>query len=348
MIISGFKKAMARGRNWYARYERPFSSLSLIGGFIFDAVTLRRVDMFWENFWVVAHLFIVGACIILVDRQDLEIGAEANPEKTHFWLVNVMQFFFGGILSTYLVFYFRSGALSTSWPFLLLLVLAFWANESFKREYVRLSFQIVLFYLSLFAFTIYLVPVLVHAIGPWIFVVSGLASLVLMAGFLALLNYFTHYKFSKSKKVIILSIGLTFLAVNGLYALNIIPPIPLSLKDAGVYHAIEKDPQGDYVVYSEKRGWFSFLDLFEDFHASSTDNVYVYSAIFSPPLLDIKIVHHYEYYDAKNERWIDEGKITLPVLGGRESGFRTYSMRSGLMDGKWRVNVETENGQVIG
>jgi hypothetical protein len=40
-------------RNWYGRYERPISSLSLVGGFIFGAVTLKRVDLFWENIWVV-------------------------------------------------------------------------------------------------------------------------------------------------------------------------------------------------------------------------------------------------------------------------------------------------------
>jgi len=33
-----------RLKNWYGKYERPISSLSLIGGFVFDALTLRRVD----------------------------------------------------------------------------------------------------------------------------------------------------------------------------------------------------------------------------------------------------------------------------------------------------------------
>ena len=120
---------LSRIKNWYGKYERPISSLSLVGGFVFDAVTLKRVDLFWENFWVIAHLIIVGTCIVLVHAIEKSEGDESNPSKTHFWLVNILQFFFGGILSTYLVFYFRSSDILVSWPFLVVLALAFWGLE---------------------------------------------------------------------------------------------------------------------------------------------------------------------------------------------------------------------------
>lgn len=95
-------------RNFYGRFERPISSLSLISGFIFDAITLKRVDTFWENIWILGHLLNVGIFIILIHTQEKKEGDEANPGRKHFWYVNILQFFFGGILSTYLVFYFRS------------------------------------------------------------------------------------------------------------------------------------------------------------------------------------------------------------------------------------------------
>lgn len=97
---------------------------------------------FWDNIWVVGHLVVVTTCAIwlnLIDETpasgDTTTAArttrpEENPERLHFWLVNVMQFFFGGILSTYLVFYFRAATLAASWPFLLILTAAFAANES--------------------------------------------------------------------------------------------------------------------------------------------------------------------------------------------------------------------------
>src|ERR1700722_14242547 len=171
--------------NWYARWERPISSLSLIGGFVFDALTLTRVDLFWENLWVVGHLVIVGTSIVLIHViEKKEEDAETNPERLHFWLVNILQFFFGGLFSTFLVYYYRSATLAVSWPFLLLLLAAFVANESLKRHYARLTFQIALFYLSLFSFLIFIVPVVIHQIGAWVFIVSGALSLIFLALFL--------------------------------------------------------------------------------------------------------------------------------------------------------------------
>lgn len=341
-------KLFTRVRNWYGRYERPISSLSLIGGFVFDALALQRVDMFWENFWVVVHLLIVGTCIVLINRNDLGVGDEKNPSKVHFWLVNILQFFFGGLLSTYLVFYFRSSDIFVEWPFILILALAFWANESLKRSYVRLSFQIILFYLSLFAFAIFLVPVLVHDIGPGVFLLSGIFSLIAMAGFLWILAHFSREKVNKNKKAVIAWVALVFILVNILYFNNLIPPIPFSLKDSGVYHSIIRDENGDYVVTSEQTNWWNFFTLYKDFHANQNDNAYVYSAVFSPPSFNTTIVHDWQYYDPVKKAWVDEEKIALGVIGGRDGGFRTWSVRNGLYPGHWRVNVETENGQTIG
>src|ERR1035437_607236 len=156
-------------KNWYGRFERPISSLSLILGFVFDAFTLKLVDTLWENFWILGHLVIVGTFIALIHLKENEAGDEKNPNKTHFWFVNILQFFFGGLLSTYLVFYFRSVDIFVTWPFILLLAFAFVANESFKRHYIRFSFQISLFFLSIYSFAIFLVPVVLHKIGAWIF-----------------------------------------------------------------------------------------------------------------------------------------------------------------------------------
>ncbi|HUD04106.1 MAG TPA: DUF2914 domain-containing protein [Candidatus Paceibacterota bacterium] len=341
-------KPVTRVRNWYARFERPISSLSLVGGFVFDALTLQRVDMPWENFWVVVHLVIVGTCIILINRQDVDIAEAKDPAQYHFWLVNILQFFFGGLLSTYLVFYFRSTDLLVSWPFIFLLGLAFLANERFKKQYTRLSFQIVLFYLCIFAFAIFLVPVVLRQIGPYIFIISGLVSLACMALFLRLLKHFTAAKVEKNRRVILLSIGLLFVLFNVLYFNDFIPPIPLSLKDSGVYHTIERDPTGDYVLGHEETHWYDFFNLYPDFHASTTDPVYVYSAIFSPPQFDTNIIHKWQYYNAAEKKWIREGNISLLVAGGRDGGFRTYSVKYGLIPGLWRVDVETDSGQTIG
>jgi hypothetical protein len=48
------------------------------------------------------------------------------------------------------------------------------------------------------------------------------------------------------------------------------------------------------------------------------------------------------------QEWLTSNVINLPVIGGRDGGFRTFSIRSGLAPGKWRVNIKTEQGQIIG
>jgi len=336
-------------RNWYGRFERPISSLSLILGFIFDAVTLKRVDMFWENCWVVAHLFIVGLFIALIHIQESEAGDEKNPHKKHFWYVNILQFFFGGLLSTFLVFYFRSADIFVTWPFLLLLALAFIANEYFKRQYVRFSFQVALFFLSIYSFLIFLVPIVLHKIGEKIFLLSGLLSLLFIILFTLFLLRFKKKKFTESKKIILFLILGIFGIVNFLYFTNLIPPLPLSLKDAGVYYSIEKNQDGNYLVTSENNpGWKKYFTPYPDFQKIPDSPVYVYSAIFSPQNLNLTIIHEWQYYDELHNKWITESMISLPVIGGRDGGFRTYSMRSNLADGKWRVNIKTEFGQTIG
>lgn len=338
-------------RNFYARFERPLSSVSLLLGFAFDIITLKRVDTLWENLWILGHLIIVGIFIILIHRQESEAGDEANPNKKHFWYVNILQFFFGGLLSTYLVFYFRSADILATWPFVLLLAGAFWANESLKRHYIRFSFQISLFFLSIYSFAIFLVPVVLHQIGAWVFILSGFISLALIYLFIIILFHLIKHKKDKlpeSKRMITTLIIGIFCVVNFLYFTNLIPPIPLSLEDAGVYHSITKNTDGNYEITYEDHGFLGFFQFYKNFTKIPNSSVYVYSAIFSPSGLDLNIIHEWQHYDEIAKKWVIESTIALRVMGGRDGGFRTYSMRSNLASGKWRVGVKTERGQIIG
>jgi len=342
-------------RDWYGRFERPVSSLSLLAGFVFDIVTLKRLDTLWENSWILAHILIVGFFIILIHVKEGESGDEGNPSKAHFWYVNILQFFFGGLLSTFLVFYFRSADILVTWPFIFILAIAFIANESLKRHYIRFSFQISLFFLSIYSFSIFLVPVVLHRIGRSIFLLSGLLSLVFIAVFVLILFRFIKDKKSQnvlgghdSKRMTMYSVLGVFVLVNVLYFTNLIPPIPLSLKDADVYHLIRKNEEGNYDVTYEDHGWKGYFKLYQDFQMAPGTPVYAYSAIFSPRRLNIHILHEWQHYDEETGKWKTASTVNLPVIGGRDGGFRTYSVRYNLEPGKWRVNIKTEQDQTIG
>lgn len=334
-------------QTWYERYDRPLSSLSLLGGFVFDALTLQRVDELLEIFWVGFHLLVVAVAILLLNMGDKDKKFNKEMSGYHFWLVNILQFFFGGLLSTYLVFYFRSATLTSTWPFLLILALAFIANESFKKHFVRLVFQTGLFFLSVYSFAIFIVPIFLHRIGPMIFILSGVVSLSVMFLFLYILKRVSVRDFQKERKWLVLIIVGLMVVINGLYFTKLIPPLPLALKGAGVYHSITKE-NGDYKVEYEESGVKGFFKPYDDFHQETGKSVYVYSAVFSPRGLNPAIVHEWQHYDEVKKIWLTRSRVDLAVFGGRDGGFRTYSNGDYLETGKWRVNVETENGAIIG
>jgi len=338
--------------NLYKRYEKYISPVGLIYGFIFTSLTLTRVDMWLENFWIVVHLFIAGFGILAVtlfeNRAEKKNLSEEERSKFHFYLTLVIQFAFGGLFSTFFVFYLRSTSFSDSWPFILILLVLLVGNELWKKHYQRLAFQISILFVSLYLFLIFILPVLVHRLGADLFIYSGILSLLIIFLFTLLLRKFSQEKFKNSHNTIKISVGSIFILMNILYFTNIIPPIPLSLKEAGVYHRVVKVAAGQYEAQAEGRVWTDFFKKYPVFHQSVGDTVYVFSSIFSPTKFATEVIHQWQYYDEVRGVWVDSSKVILPIAGGREEGFRTYSFRRSLTNGLWRVRVMTPAGQVLG
>jgi len=337
-----------RMKGWYEANERRVSTLSLSFGFIFDSLTLQRIDALRENLWIVINLLMVATCIVLLNRQENDGIEEPGEARRHFWVLTLMQFGFGALLGTFFIFYFRSGTILSAWPFLLVLIVAIVSNEILQKRYVRMVSQVSFLYLSIFSFAIFLVPVVTKSIGPVIFIISGIVSLLLIGLFMLVLRWFAGVKFLRSKLHLTYSVAGIFLGMNILYFANIIPPVPLSLKDAGVYHSINRMTNGSYALQQEVRGWRDWTRVYELHHHTPGSPVYVYSAIFSPAKLNLNAVHVWQYKDENSGNWTTASRIPLSISGGRDRGFRTYSMKSNITPGLWRVNVVTERGQVVG
>lgn len=326
-------------KDWYETYDRRISMGSLLLGFVVDALTLQRIDALRENLWIAFNILVVALSIILLNRK--------RSETSYFWFSNILQFSFGALLGSFFIFYFRSATLSASWPFLLILLVAMVANELFQKKYARLAFQLSLFYFSLFSFSIFLMPLLVKDIGPEIFVLSGGVSLFFLWLYIFILHYFIREKFLESRTHIWSFVTVIFVGINLLYFTNLIPPIPLSLKDSGIYHSITRDVDGKYIVSEEVRGWDKYLPLHPRIHWREGEPLYAYTAIFSPGSLNTDVVHVWQYQKEDGE-WVTATRIPLYLSGGRTSGFRIFSTKSNLSPGSWRVNVETKRGELIG
>lgn len=328
------------------KYERRISAAAILSAFIIDSFTLVRLDQFLTIFLLVLYLAVVGVGVILINLR--EVGkAPWISDNVYLWLLIAVQFSFGGLFGRFLIYYSRSGSLSASWPFLLMLAGLLIGNEFAKKYYERLTLQVGLFFLALLGFFILFVPIVLGEIGPPIFIYSGFISLGVFAVFVHTLLRFAPAKVRKNKYSLFLVTGIIYLTMNILYFGNVIPPIPLALREAEIYHFAEK-VGSIYNVRAEEKMPFDFLKLYPTIHIMEGSPVYVFTAVFAPTNFGASITHQWQYYSDSAGRWIDDNTVTYPIVGGSDRGYRGYTIKSNISAGLWRVNVETAGGQIIG
>ncbi len=330
-----------------SKNQRHLSSAALVGGFIFDTITLQRIDLLFEQLVLYTHLLIAGTSILLIHAlMSREIrGIIAN--RFLVFLPIVTQFSFGALFSAFLIFYSRSGELVSSWPFLFIILLIIVLNELLRSYQIRLTFQLSIFFLALFSFAIFSVPIVVGSIGFWIFILSGLITVIVFSVFILLLMIIGKERFRKSKRLTVISTTLIFVLINVLYVSNILPPIPLSMKEVNVYHSVER-LGNEYLALAEERLLYSFLLGDKKMHLVEGGSLSVFSSVFAPTDIQTEIVHVWQYYNQKEGKWETSSTILFPIVGGRDGGFRGFSEKEKLFPGKWRVDIKTTRNQLIG
>lgn len=337
---------------FFSTYERHISIATLVGGFIFDSFTLRRADLLPENLALVGYLFLITICLCILSFGDAGKFAGEKARKLfvdfHPWLLFAMQFAFGGLASAFLIFYSRSTSIFASWPFLLVFVAYMIANEVLRKHYALFAVRIAAFFFALFSYLIFLFPILFKQISVWMFLSAQVASLVLVGALIFWLSFVNGKEVHQGKKLLSILIGSIVVLVNGLYFFALIPPVPLLLQQAGAYQLVEKTSDGTYVVVGEKARVLPFIQLPQKIHLVEGDPLYVFASIYSPSKIDTSVVHKWQHFNEESREWEVLSTITIPIVGGREDGYRTYSSKSFVPEGKWKVDVSLQNGQTIG
>lgn len=321
----------------FHKYERRAGFLFLVSGFVFDGLTLQRVDLFWDNLVILFYLFLVAVGILALSLRSgkyIDISAYA------------MQFAFGGLFSAFIVFYSKSASLTASFPFFLMLGVFFVGNEFFREKYKKFNFNLAVFFVAVFSYAIFSLPVLLRKLGTEIFILSGFLSLIVVVSLVFLIKKIAPTKFLEYRKTATFTIGGIYLLFNFLYFSNIIPPIPLSLKEAGIYRFIER-VDNDFMFYGEEWKWYEFWRK-NKFGFRQGESLYAYSAVFAPTKIESEIFHRWSFFDEKKDKWVESAYIGFPIVGGRDGGYRGYSIKENVWLGKWRVDVVTQRGQVVG
>src|SRR3989344_2587660 len=330
-------------------YEKHLAPVAFLAGFVFDTLTLTRADLLQDNLIMLSHIALSAFAILAFYAYESGKTLGGLLTKVAHLLPVLMQFSFGALFSGFVVLYFRSGTFAADWSFLAVLVFLLVGNEFFRERYRRLAFRLSLYFAALFFYAIFAVPTALGRIGADIFLLSGMVSLAAAAFFVFILTLISRSGFYEHKARIFAGIGGGYFVLNLMYFANVIPPIPLALKRLGVYHSVEKISGGNYKVLFEKAPWYQpWLDAGTVFHWQKGEALFAFSAVFAPAEIDTRISHHWLYFDPVEKRWVEKLVAAFPIIGGRDFGYRGYTLVRSVEPGDWRIDVRTERGQLLG
>lgn len=330
------------------KYERHISSVALIGGFIFDNLTLNRIDSLLDQLLIIVYLCVAGITVAWLSRYEgVNIRGKWHS-RWHAFMLIALQFVLGGLFSAFFVFYFRSSTLSVSWPFLLMLAALLIGNEFLRKRYQVIIFRAIIFFIALFSYFIFLVPILAHRVGDDVFIGSGLVTLAVFYLFTKLFSWLAREQMRDRKFHIWTSIMVVYAVINVFYFFNIIPPIPLALKEGFFAQSLSRQSDGSYVITREDDPWYALFKSYPVVHAAADGTMYVYSAIFAPTQLRTEVVHEWQYFDTATGNWKTSHRVEFSILGGLDRGYRGFSLKYDIFPARWRVNIENERGQLIG
>ncbi|MDE1965812.1 MAG: DUF2914 domain-containing protein [Patescibacteria group bacterium] len=338
---------MRRFFAWVEKYERHLSAAAMVVGFAIDNVAFERPDAVLTQSVFLTYLIVGSVSIAWLHYLKSRERGGSFARRMGSILPIVTQFMLGGAWSAYLIFYSRSAFIGASWPFLLLLGGIFLGNEIFKKYHEQLAFTAILLYFALFSYLIFTLPILTHSLSDGIFLESGALSLAIIAPYLLFLRLLGPARFKKSRRAILTGIIAVFGVINFFYFTNILPPLPLALKDIAVFHSVVKEG-GVYIAQSEPSPWYAALGFPVTEHVIPGTSLSVFSSVFAPTALSTSIRHRWEEYDAATHAWVTRAVVAYPITGGVGSGYRGYSVKGGVETGSWRVLVETARGTVIG
>jgi hypothetical protein len=333
---------------WARRHERQISALSLAGGFAFDSATFGRIDHALTQAVFIVYLLVAGISIAVLHVLESRPDGRKPSDKTRTILVAITQFALGCLLSGFCVFYIRSASVTSSWPFLLAMAAIFIGNEYMRRYHARLVFSGLLFFFAIYSYAILLVPVVSGRIGRLAFLASGGLALLVFFFFMRALAQLGHERYRGARMQIYAGMAVITLLLNFAYFFRILPPLPLVLTDAGVYHDVRR-VGAEFVALQEQEPpeWQALFGTHSVLHIQPGSKLYVYNSVFAPRGLKTRIIHDWQWL-APGKGWQSQQRLPVEIEGGREDGFRFFTNKTAPRPGQWQVNILTRDGRSVG
>jgi hypothetical protein len=349
------KRALVRYRNsafgkTVIRNQKYAPILFFMGGFIFDTLTLGRIDRLYDTVVLCSHMTLLSLTLYMFNLADDGKWENTFIGRYSDYFPLAIQFFFGALSSAFVIYFFRSVSLSSkTLVFFLLLVILLFANEFLKKKISNKYLQFSVYFFISFTFFTFMVPTLIKEMNTFIFIVSGLASLgCTLALILFIYASSPSTRAEISLKKLISGILSIYLLINVFYYFNLIPPVPLAMDTGLVAHDVRKE-NNTYIVTYERNEWYIFWRTHNiNVHRQPDASVYVFTSVFAPTDIKKSIYHRWQWYNPKTKSWEITDDIGFKVIGGRGRGFRGYTYKNNLQEGEWKVHIITKEQLILG
>jgi len=333
-------------KSYWNRAKIYTPALAFIGGFLFDIITLDSIDS-WLNvsqqalYLCLITFFLLSEIVI----SDFHSTSKALQKVWHF-KEEIMHFFLGSLLSVYTLFYFKSASGATALLFILLMLGLMVINELPRFQKYGPRLRSALLSLCWLSFLSCITPVLLGFVGLLSFFISILCSFALIYSlYFFILKKYPAHRAPLQREFLLPSLSVLVLFIF-LYLFKLIPPIPLSIQKIGVYHQIKKEGIS-YKLYYLPTWWKPWQTSSQDFVYREGDKIHCFATVYSPTKFKDQVRMRWQLKDSSGD-WQNTDVIPMTITGGREGGFRGYSVKSNYTEGEWRVVVETTDGRELG
>jgi hypothetical protein len=352
------------------KLEKFFPAIAFLAGFGWDSITLGTM-VYGSDLLILLAYYVGAFVLVILLSAKLEHPEGWTPERiaalakeqgvansvdtivvhhrfldrewSPVWKARftwAVQFLFGGLFSALVVCYFKSSGSLASFLLVIVLACMLVGNEFLQKHYESFGVSLAFFCLLGTMFMNFTIPHLVHRIGFFWFLLSTLLSL----GLCVWIWKISH----RSKAVLIAPVVISSLLVAA-YLMNWVPPVPLVLKQQMPCQNFDRK---NFSCDVDAPGFLQKLGLkAPSVHKAPDGEVYFLAAVYAPAELKAELEYRWYYKDPSTGSYRLTDKISsgrMVINGGREQGFRSYSKKSTVPAGKYRVETAYKDGAVIG
>jgi hypothetical protein len=337
-----------RWRSLYERSRRNSNIIFFLGGFLFDALTITRIDAIADLAVQIGYLSSLTLLLLFQSRHSHGLWSPGKwTSKLWPYNVEVLHFLYGGLLSAYVVLYFKSSSGLKAILFLIFLAVLMVLNELPPFRHWGSRVRLALYGFCVASFLIYFIPILIGRVNDWVFLAS-LALSALLVWWVAKWIVAPEPDPAAARVHLSLPVGALFATMAALHLLGWIPPVPLSVQHQGIYHSVRRIDGKYWLRYPAPPFWAFWRDDSEPFQARDGDSVYYFARIYAPARFRHDVLIRWEVFDERREAFVTTDLRPLSLVGGRLEGFRGYMAKSNYRPGLWRVGAETQDGRTIG